>query len=644
MILVPLSVYNLDITSFELPGTRLGFVWEFEDVDKGAPLAAFMGRPLQPRHPMTIFSATFWTLDFVLAFFVGYYVSGIPSRFENRGAAHALQHLMGLPPLTHVLQGTLELRPQYTSRNYAKTWMVPDLILLMPRGLEWQALMNIHQLGRNCWWCVSFQRSDQGLNGSTLRSAKLLRAAKLPGFFRYLPMFISRSEYITLSLGIVRHLLGILFINHVIASFWYLLGEEQGGWLEVYEIPVADWWYSYLVTLHWSLTQFTPASMSVQPQTLPERAFNVAVVIFALVTFSSFVSSITNLMTHLRNLESGEQILFSKLEDFMQSRKFSFYLTIRVRRYLDQRLAEKRSKPEEQDIELLQRLSEPLKMEVHFEMHSPTLTKHPLLFAYSRLNEPAMMKLCHTALRTMQLSADDYLFTKGETAKTMYFAISGALVYTKEDEPAPYPVQAPAYFSEMVLWCPWSHCGSMRAKTDCKILCLDAAQFFDVVQHAKNCQLEVCAYAERALHIQNKYFDKDSRSDLNIGKYNARRIVKKTFPKGSLDVRPAWYMPAARSLNRHNSAGLMGGLRRQLSSQVSQGSESEASSDSSVERFSVQRRIVEQDNEQSLMLDSEKSGRNAKESRASNNSKISKRSMESELPPVKPPPSMQPLS
>ena len=32
-------------------------------------------------------------------------------------------------------------------------------------------------------------------------------------------------------------------------------------------------------------------------------------------------SSITNLMTHLRNLESGERILFSKLEDFMQSRQ-----------------------------------------------------------------------------------------------------------------------------------------------------------------------------------------------------------------------------------------------------------------------------------------------------------------------------------
>ena len=52
---------------------------------------------------MTILSATFWTLDFILGFFVGYYASG----------------------------GTLEKRPRQTAANYAKTWMVPDLLLLM---------------------------------------------------------------------------------------------------------------------------------------------------------------------------------------------------------------------------------------------------------------------------------------------------------------------------------------------------------------------------------------------------------------------------------------------------------------------------------------------------------------------------------
>ncbi|CAJ1355620.1 unnamed protein product [Effrenium voratum] len=479
---------------------------------------------------MTVFSATFWTIDFLAAFFVGYYVTG-----------------------------SLELRPHMTAMNYAKTWMIPDLILL---SFEWvdAAISNVPSL-------PSLVRASRSIRIMRfLRSAKVLRAAKLPSALKHFP-FLPRTEYISLSMGILRHLLGILFINHTIAACFYLLGSGPGGWLEHYEIDTTNWWYTYLITLHWSLTQFTPAGMEVLPQTYEERFFNVAVVIFALVTFSSFVSSITNLMTHLRNLESAEAILFSKLDEFMRSRQFSFYLTIRVRRYLDQRLAEKKSKPEEGDIELLHRLSEPLKMEVHFEMHSPVLNKHSLFFAYSHLNEPAVMKLCHTGVRTMQLSGDDYLFTKGESCKSMFFAMSGTLTYTLENA-EPIPLQAPAHFSEMVLWAPWSHCGTMRARSDCKILLVDAQEFHNVVASSKNCQLEVCKYAERALHISNKYFTKETRSDLNCGKYNEKRIVKRVFPEGCLDVRTMWFMPA-RSINRHNSTGgMLGGLRRQLSAQA----------------------------------------------------------------------------
>eukprot|EP00439_Symbiodinium_sp_Y106_P039288 s2326_g4.t2 len=549
MILVPLSVYNLDMSGFE--------------------------------HPMTILSATFWTVDFILGFFVGYYASG-----------------------------KLEKRPCQTAANYAKTWMVPDLVLLMLPGRmkreQSKAIRGVDVASQSCAnltrtaavravmasltkpisaWHSRFEWIDAAvpdipslpsLIRSTrsfrilrfLKSAKLLRVAKMPGIFSYLPRFISRSEYITLSLGIVRHLLGILFINHVIASFWYLLGQEEGGWLEFYEIPVTDWWYSYLITLHWSLTQFTPASMHVTPHTLPERAFNVAVVIFALVTFSSFVSSITNLMTHLRNLESGERILFSKLEDFMQSRKFSSDLTKRVRRYLDQRLAEKRSQPEEGDIELLQRLSEPLRMEVHFEMHRPTLTKHPLFHAYWKTNKPAMMKLCHTALKTMQLSEHDFLFTQGEKAKSMYFVTSGCLLYTrvinglkKEKKVKPHlggyvtAENKPTFISEMVLW----------------ILCLDPSKLYDVVQQAKICQHEVCSYATEAVYAQSRK-DEDGTT---------------TF-------------------NRHNSAGMMGrAIRRggslQPQNPLRSESETDVSSEGSLYSLDEVKRIVEQENEMGLM-------------------------------------------
>ena len=121
--------------------------------------------------------------------------------------------------------------------------------------------------------------------------------------------------------------------SHNISGMKYFSGSKRGfhtfpgwyqhGWLR----------YTYLITLHWSLTQFTPASMTVawqqiavapgelhwkleglqllsilfrsavkpehiktllglskvQPTNIHERGFNVAVVIFALVTFSSFV-------------------------------------------------------------------------------------------------------------------------------------------------------------------------------------------------------------------------------------------------------------------------------------------------------------------------------------------------------------------
>lgn len=131
---------------------------------------------------------------------------------------------------------------------------------------------------------------------------------------------------------------------------------------------------------------------------------------------------------------------------------------------------------------------------------------------------------------------------------------------------------------------------------------MDAEKFHDVVFHAKNCQLEVCKYAERAIHILNKYFNKDTRTDLNCGKYNERRMVKKVFPEGCLDVRPMWFMPP-RSINRHNSTGaggMLGNLRRTLSAQVEDLEDSDAdSSDSDIERFGVPRRIME-DNEKDV--------------------------------------------
>lgn len=67
--------------------------------------------------------------------------------------------------------------------------------------------------------------------------------------------------------------------------------------------------YRYMTSFHWSVTQFTPASMEVVPRNALERTFNIVMIFLGLLMFSSFISNMTNGMTYLtkRNYEKRQQ-------------------------------------------------------------------------------------------------------------------------------------------------------------------------------------------------------------------------------------------------------------------------------------------------------------------------------------------------
>merc|ERR1719191_2017613 len=71
--------------------------------------------------------------------------------------------------------------------------------------------------------------------------------------------------------------------------------DLEPGWASAFNGSSVS--YRYTTALHWSLTQFTPASMDLHPTNTLERAYSVVVIMLALVVFSSFVSSITAAMT-----------------------------------------------------------------------------------------------------------------------------------------------------------------------------------------------------------------------------------------------------------------------------------------------------------------------------------------------------------
>eukprot|EP00927_Polykrikos_kofoidii_P044169 TRINITY_DN38210_c0_g1_i1.p1 TRINITY_DN38210_c0_g1~~TRINITY_DN38210_c0_g1_i1.p1 ORF type:complete len:833 (-),score=86.94 TRINITY_DN38210_c0_g1_i1:538-3036(-) len=470
------------------------------------PLSAFslpLGKSLEIAVPFLF--GVYWALDLFTSFFVAYYERGEP-----------------------------ELNVKKTAKRYCTSWLPFDSIFLT---VDWIILISNVTGGLGDYATVS--RSMRAVRmWRSLRVLRLFRLMKMPHLvgqthplFRHL---CGRSEHIALCLGILRHLCCILLINHVIACAWYSIGREdgwvdkfqtQGGWTNK-EQP---WALLYATSLHWSLTQFTPASMSVQPTNMGERAFAVSVLLFALVAFSSFVSSITNLMNHLRTIRSTEDKQLRMLERYLEDNKISFQLSLRVRRFLEHYFSQKRKACNERDIEVLAQLSGPLRMELHFEVYSPHLVKHPFFCFYSRVSLPGMQKLSHTALTSIDMASDDVLFNDGEIAKAMYFCSRGRLEYVQTGKELKN-VSVGQWVSEMVLWTPWEHKGQACSGIETCLLALDAAKFRAAVVQHKSGVLETGEYAVRIVDMLTAASGDDMLSDLTVGDPEALDFIGQDVP------------------------------------------------------------------------------------------------------------------
>merc|ERR1719433_1246222 len=143
----------------------------------------------------------------------------------------------------------------------------------------------------------------------------------------------------------------LLFINHYLACMRYLLADVQLGsrptWLDEHNFDSSPWEYQYLTAFHWSITQFTPASMHVQPQNAIERTFTIGVVIFALVGFSYLVGSITNSLTQLRSMSEDSHKQFWMLRRYLKHNRVSTALSVRIQRYLEHAWQRQKARPSE---------------------------------------------------------------------------------------------------------------------------------------------------------------------------------------------------------------------------------------------------------------------------------------------------------
>jgi len=385
--------------------------------------------------------------------------------------------------------GDMEMAPKRILNRYAKSWLPFDCIVAF------------------CDWGEVFVSGFADNNLTMVRAIRSARMLRIVRFFRIdrlleLASMLGetvRSETASLVVSICKIFFFVVCLLHLISCAWYGTGDlnSEGGWIRLAELENEGLWYRYATCVHWSLTQFV-GNMEIYPTNEQERTYAIFVLFIAFMVSAAAVGSITSSMTRLQIIASGRSAQSVALRRFLLENQISQRLRSRVQQNVKHALSEQERNTPEESIDLLNIISEPLRMAVHYEVRGPIVSLHPFFDRFGFESPAVMRKVCHAAVRGDYLSPGDCLFVSGESPNEpqMYFLTRGTMVYTsispeQEDigaKPTKETLAAGQWVAEPVLWCTWMHRGMLRATSECTLLALDARCFQTIVSqyHTQN--------------------------------------------------------------------------------------------------------------------------------------------------------------
>mmetsp|Transcript_66077 Transcript_66077/g.158033 ORF Transcript_66077/g.158033 Transcript_66077/m.158033 type:complete len:842 (-) Transcript_66077:90-2615(-) len=392
---------------------------------------------------MDLCVVVFWSCDCLQAFFAGYHDGGI-----------------------------VELRPSKTAKRYMRGWFFFDVSLLL---IDWANLINNFVDNR----LASLIRLGKTIRvARVMRVIRVMRAIKVILFVDALSENI-RSEGTRELLKIFKMMVGIAFMNHFVACGWYMIGSSlvpwEEHWIDSFDECTSKGFF-YATALHWSLTQFTPASMEIHPHNIVERVYAIVVIFFALVCFSSFLSTITQAMMNIQNVNNERMRLKEHVDRFITENELTLELGNRINSFIRTVHRHLRSRVHEEDIPQFKTMPIGLLMDLHHEVFVPVLSKHPVLSHLSKFDSYWMTRLCHNFVHQKALQQDAEVFTKGLRGKYMYFVRAGRVSYCHEETTRDVTTMEDGqHFSEMCLWVRWTHKGRVVTKTPVEIVTLQAS-------------------------------------------------------------------------------------------------------------------------------------------------------------------------
>lgn len=451
------------------PNSRLHLLWDILSMITLmvdillTPMAVFDIHSSELFPWFTWIAAGFWTMDMPVQCLVGFYTRGV-----------------------------LELRPRRILGKYVRTSFALDLILVC---MDWVFVFSGFSTSG-----ARMLRLTKGMRFfRMLRMIRLLRFIKLMAVF-YTLDGVFQSHTMAALLRITRNIACIVVLNHFVACAWYgvaVFAEEfydYKTWAlslppDKIEGPRSTL-YAYTTALHWALTQFTPASMEVHPENPIERIFTIAVMIGSLLAFSSVVASMTATMTQAMTANSEHVKNMELLRRFISEHRVSVDLSTRIYGYINRERKRLEARPVlERQVPMLFSLPDNLQKDLHTEVYTNVLTKHPLFNELETRDLRGLDHTSHTAMTDEMLVLGTQLWGDEDVATKMYFVLrgnlhlfpSGADTTKWHSVDIPSHVRAGDMLSEQALWLRWRYSGALVSITDVEIFALDAADFASIM-------------------------------------------------------------------------------------------------------------------------------------------------------------------
>ncbi|CAJ1343075.1 unnamed protein product, partial [Effrenium voratum] len=374
-------------------------------------------------------------------------------------------------------RGRMEMRPAVIARNYMKTMFPLDIFLL---SMDVVMFVLDATLGAD----ADALRTTRILRSlRLLRLLRLLRVGKLRAILKAFEKRLTNA-YSVLILKLSSALATVLLINHFIACGWFyvgLEGDEERNWLLLSRMDDRPFPEVYITSMHWSLTQFMPATNNVGPDNIWERLFAILTVFVAVCLFSSLVSSITAAVGAFRAAHAEQIKQEAAVIAFFEERKLSAELFEAVRTH-----GAKKGSPDAtirmSDVKILRECPESLKIRLSEEVFMPAF-KNSAWISGDQVERSFLMKVCHSCMDEQVQAPGKDIFLPGQDAAQAYFSSRGDLHYVElqgsRRSGIPVLVEPGSWLCEPVLWAQWHHRGQLTTTGTCCLMCLKSAKFAD---------------------------------------------------------------------------------------------------------------------------------------------------------------------